>query len=76
MPAGTYSMHNSRKSKKWWLRIFHYLLDTAVVKSYIHNLYKDTGGTKSLTLKEFTLDVTEHLMSLFSSRKRHLCTIN
>ena len=65
---------SSRKSKQWWPRIFYFLLDTAVVNSYI--LYKETGGTKSLTLKEFILDVAEHLMPMFSSRKRHLCTID
>ena len=65
---------SSRKSKKWWLRIFYFLLDTAVVNNYI--LYKEKGGTKSLALKEFILDVAEHLMSMFLSRKRHLCTID
>jgi hypothetical protein len=34
----TYS--TSRKSKKWWYRLFYFILDTAVVNFYI--IYKET----------------------------------
>jgi hypothetical protein len=46
----TYS--TSRKSKKWWFRLFYFLLDTAMVNSYI--IHAETL-TKRLTLKEFIL---------------------
>ena len=66
----TYSC--SRKSKKWWLRLFYFLLDTAVVNSYI--LYKETPGTKPLTLKEFVVALSENMMSAYSLRKRRTFT--
>ena len=62
----TYS--TSRKSKKWWYRLFYFILDTAVVNSYI--IYKETPRTKELTLKEYVLSVANTLMSQQSSRKR------
>jgi hypothetical protein len=45
----TYSC--SRKSKKWWLRLFSFLVDASVANAYI--LYKETLGTKPITLNEF-----------------------
>ena len=36
----------TRKSKKWWMRIYYFLLDTAITNAYI--LYKETPGTKKL----------------------------
>ena len=62
----TYSF--SRKSRKWWHRLFYFLVDAAITNSYI--LYKETRGTKRLTQKEFVLQLVEHLMSFHSSRKR------
>ena len=62
----TYSC--SRKSKKWWLRLFYFLLDTAVTNSYV--IYKETPGTKPLTLKDYTIAIADEMMSIFSSRKR------
>ena len=66
----TYSCN--RKSKKWWLRLIYFLLDTAVVNSYIH--YKETPRTKPLTLKEFVVALAENMMSAYSSRKRRTFT--
>ena len=62
----TYSC--SRKSRKWWLRLFYFLLDASVTNVYI--LYKETPGTKRLTLKEFVLQLCEHLIGCSNSRKR------
>src|ERR1700744_4138586 len=41
----TYSV--SRKSKKWWYRLFYYLLDTALAKSFI--LYKSSPNHDQLS---------------------------
>ena len=62
----TYSC--SRKSKKWWLRLFYFLLDAATANAYI--LYKETPGTKPLTMKDFLLQLVEYLISCNNSRKR------
>lgn len=62
----TYS--SSRKSKKWWLRIYYFLLDTAATNAYV--LYKETPHTKALTQKEFTVVLVEYLLGSFSVRKR------
>ena len=59
----TYSC--SKKSKKWWLRIFYLLLDLAVINAYV--IYKETA-TKQFTQKEFTLQIASH-----NSRKRQPC---
>ena len=60
----------SRKSIKWWMPIFHYLVDISLVNGYI--LYKDNNPnqTKKLTQKEFHLEVAKELLSQHSSRKR------
>ena len=42
----TYSV--SRKSKKWWYRLFYYLLDTALANSFI--LYKISPNHEELSL--------------------------
>lgn len=62
----TYSC--SKKSKKWWFRVFYFLVDMATTNSYI--IYKECPEVK-LTQKEYIISVAEHLMSCHSSRKRH-----
>lgn len=53
-----------RKSKKWWHRIFWYLLDISLVNSYVlfkkNSNFIDMG--KNLNLKEFKLAVSLGLM--------------
>ena len=61
----TYS--SSRKSRKWWMRIYYFLLDTAITNAYI--LYKETPGTKKLTHQEFILSIIEHRLACHNSRK-------
>ncbi|CAH2000325.1 unnamed protein product [Acanthoscelides obtectus] len=48
-----------RKSKKWWLRIFWYLLDISLVNAYIifKNRNTTTKSGKCMTLKDFKLAV-------------------
>ena len=62
----TYSC--SRKSRKWWLRLFYFLLDASVTNAYI--LYKETPGTKQLTLKEFVLQLCERLIAMLACHFR------
>ena len=57
----------SRKSKKWWLRLFYFLVDMATTNAYI--IYKEQRNVK-LTQKDFILQVADRLMSSHSSRKR------
>ena len=58
----------SRKSKKWWMRIYYFLLDTAITNAYV--LYKETPSTKKVTHQEFVLSIIEHLRGSHNYRKR------
>ena len=58
----------SRKSNKWWMRIYYFLLDTTITNAYI--IYNTTPHTKKLTHIEFVLAVAQHLISCHNSRKR------
>ena len=58
----------SCRSKKWWHRIFYYLVDTAVVNSFI--LFNEGSHYAKRTQKEFVIELTEQLMSQHNSRKR------
>ncbi|KAJ8938954.1 hypothetical protein NQ318_019410 [Aromia moschata] len=44
-----------RKSKKWWHRIFWYLLDAAVVNAFL--IFQERAKPKSMPLKMFRLSV-------------------
>ena len=62
----TYSC--SRKSNKWWHRLFFFLLDASVVNSYI--IASETANIQNRSLKEFILELVEELLSQHCSRKR------
>ena len=62
----TYSC--SRKSKKWWLRLFYFLVDMAVTNAYI--VYRESPNSEKLTQKDFVLQVADRLISSHCSRKR------
>ena len=62
----TYSC--SRRSKKWWHRLFYYLVDVSVVNSYI--LLSESPHCASRTQKEFILELSQELMGKFNVRKR------
>lgn len=49
-----------RKSKKWWHRIFFYLLDAAVVNSFV--LYKELQ-LETMTMKDFRREIVNFLVS-------------
>ena len=61
----TYSCR--RRSRKWWLPLFYFLVDISVVNSYI--LHRNTPHLTKLTLKEFILDLASELMSNDNIRK-------
>lgn len=57
-----------RRSKKWWHRIFYFLIDLAIVNSYL--LCKIATGKKSLHQLDFRINLAKQLISTFSSRKK------
>ena len=48
-----------KKSKKWWLRIFWHLIDTAIVNLFV--IYQEKGN-KDQTLKSFRLSIVDGLI--------------
>lgn len=60
----------SRRSKKWWFRIFYYCIDAVLVNSFIlYSLNHDTPQSKNKHI-EFQSRVAQYLIGSFSSRKR------
>ena len=62
----TYSC--SRKSRKWWHRLFFFFLDLSVVNGYI--IATETPNIRNRSQKEFILELSEELLSQYCSRKR------
>jgi len=65
---GTYT--TQVRSKKWWHRLFYFLLDTAVVNSYV--LYKSmcaTLGFKPKTHLNFQLKLVEELCAPWKAKR-------
>jgi hypothetical protein len=62
----TYS--TSRRSKKWWLRLFYYCLDTAVVNSYI--LYQHSGKPTHLPYLQYVEQLALDLIGTTSQVTR------
>ena len=58
----------SRKSKKWWLRIFYFILDAAVVNAF--NLYAAVHPYPSPQLLQFRVQLFRGLVRGFCSRQR------
>ena len=58
----------SRRSRRWWLRLFYFLVDVSVVNSYI--LAQESPLFPKMGLKEFIISLAENLMSSYNSRKR------
>lgn len=63
---GTYAV--GRRSKRWWLRIFYFLVDASLTNSFI--LYSLTSRVEKLTNLEFRVAVARGLIGGYSSRKR------
>lgn len=62
----TYS--TSRRSKKWWVRLFYYCLDTALANSYI--LYQQSPNHPQLTYLHYVEQVAIGLIGTPSKVKR------
>ena len=58
----------SRKSKKWWLRIFYFIVDAAVVNAF--NLYAAVHPDPSPRLLQFRVQLFRGLVRGFCSRQR------
>ena len=58
----------SRKSEKWWYRLFWFLLDISIVNAHI--LSTLTPGFRMLSQKNFRIELGTSLLELFNGRKR------
>lgn len=61
----------SWKSRRWWMKIFFYLLDAAIINSYL--LYKEDmkkKGQKPMSHLQFRSALANALISSYSCRKR------
>lgn len=61
----------SWKSRRWWLKIFYYMLGCCIVNSYIY--YKEDQKNKTVKYKSqlnFRSKLANELINNFSSRKR------
>lgn len=62
----------SWKSRRWWIKIFYYLVDATIVNSYI--LYKETlknknASAKPLSALQFRSELANELIGTFIQRK-------
>lgn len=64
------SYSSSRRSKKWWHRLFYFLLDASLVNSYI--LYVDNHNVARNSHLEIRLRIARGLIGGFCSKKRKL----
>ena len=58
----------SRRSRRWWLQLFYFLVDVSVMNSYI--FAQESPLIPKIGLKEFIIWLAEDLMSSYNSRKR------
>lgn len=61
------------KSRRWWLKIFYYLLDAAIVNSYIlykESLKKNNPSAKPLTALQYRSELANNLIGTFTFRKK------
>jgi len=58
----------SRKSQKWWPRLFYFLVDVAVVNAHI--LESLSPHHRKRPLKEFCLELAMEYLTLFMGRKQ------
>lgn len=58
----------TRRSRKWWYRLFYFMLDVAV--GHAHILESESPNHECRPLKDFILELGKQLVSLHSSRKR------
>lgn len=61
----------SRRSRKYWFRLFYFLLDAALVNAYVLFSVYNAGSRTSMKHIDFNKHVAEHLIGNFSSRKKN-----
>ena len=57
----------SRCSRKWWLRLFYFVIDVCVVNAHI--LHNETKHVAKLNQKRFRLELAREMLACHSSRK-------
>ena len=60
----------TRRSKKYWFRLFYFLVDAALVNAYILHQMFFAGTQKKMLHIDFQKLVSQHLVANFSSRKK------
>lgn len=56
-----------RRSVRWWLRLFYWLIDVAIVNSFIMKKQKTHGNYDQLA---FRLRLAQQMIDGFTNRKR------
>ena len=60
---------SSRKSRRWWMRLFYYFLDASIVNSYIiHREISQKNKQKSLSPLMFRSILVDELIGSFCQR--------
>ena len=54
----------AHRTRKWWRRVFFFLLDTAVVNSYILYTEEHPNKKKRMTHEQFRIELANNLLSL------------
>ena len=57
----------SRKAKKWWPRLFYFVLDVCIVNAYV--LQCETPHQPKISQKSFRLELARELLASHNSRK-------
>ena len=57
----------SRRSKKWWHRIFYFIIDVCVANAHI--IRTELPRLSTLSQKNFHLEMTRELLASHNSRK-------
>lgn len=58
----------TRKSTKWYMRLFWFLVDVSIVNAHI--LESESQNCKKKSQKDFRLELSSHLISCHSSRRK------
>jgi hypothetical protein len=68
---GRYSI--SRRSRRWWLRIFYFVVDCAIVNAFV--LFKSVHPELPITMLQFREQLFLQLVAGYSSRKRRTALV-
>jgi hypothetical protein len=61
----------SRKSRKWWIKLFYYFIESAIVNSFIlHEQFCKKKKVKGFSHLQFRSTLVNGLIDVYSSRKR------